>query len=137
MANCNAKNFIKQYKNIAFVYTVVHLQEELYLFDKISSINKSFIISFELEQYQYIFSIEKFRIFFLYKGTDYTIDFLFDTIPFYKPIYFLLSKEFQMLKEYLNDLLKKRQIKSSKSLIKTFILFVSKKDNSLRLYIDY
>ncbi len=42
-----------------------------------------------------------------------------------------------MLKEYLDNLLKKRWIKSFKNLIETFILFISKKDGSFRLYINY
>ena len=46
-------------------------------------------------------------------------------------------KEFQMLREYLDDLLKKRQIRPFKSLVKAFILFVLKKDDNLYLYIDY
>ncbi len=58
-------------------------------------------------------------------------------MPFYRLIYPLSSKELQMLKKYLNNLLKKRWIKPSKSLTKAFILFILKKDGNLRLYIDY
>jgi hypothetical protein len=42
-----------------------------------------------------------------------------------------------MLKEYLDDLLKKKRIKPSKNPVGAPILFVLKKDGSLRLYIDY
>ncbi len=37
----------------------------------------------------------------------------------------------------MDDLLKKQRIKPFKNLIKTFILFILKKDNNLYLYIDY
>ncbi len=49
MANYNIKKFIKQYKNIIYIYTIVYLQEELYLFNKIPPIDKSFVIPFKLE----------------------------------------------------------------------------------------
>jgi len=49
----------------------------------------------------------------------------------------LSPKELQILKKYLDNLLKKQRIKSSKNPIRTSILFVLKKDDSLRLYIDY
>ena len=42
-----------------------------------------------------------------------------------------------MLKEYLDDLLKKKRIRLSKNPVGAPILFVPKKDGSLRLYIDY
>src|SRR6266566_8836665 len=137
MTSYNARKFIKQYKNVAFVYIVVYLQEELYLSDEIPPTDRSFVILFELKQYRYIFSIEKSGILPFYKGTDYVIDLFFDAMPPYRPIYPLSSKELQMLKEYLDDLLKKRRIRLSKSPIKALILFILKKDNSLYLYVDY
>jgi len=90
-----------------------------------------------LKQYRYIFSIEKSKILSLYKRTNHTIDFLFNVIPFYRSIYPLSSKEFQMLRKYLDNFLKKQQIKSFKNLIEASILFIPKKDNSLHLYINY
>ena len=41
------------------------------------------------------------------------------------------------LHNQLNDLLKKDYIRLSKSLWGAFVLFVKKKDGSLRLYVDY
>ena len=58
-------------------------------------------------------------------------------MPSYRPIYLLSPQKLQMLKEYLDDFLKKKRIKPSKSPTKAPILFVLKKDGSLHLYIDY
>src|SRR5690348_15894161 len=52
-------------------------------------------------------------------------------------IYQLSKKELKVLKEYINDNLKKRFIKLLKSLARSLILFVFKKDGSLKLCVDY
>jgi hypothetical protein len=116
---------------------VVYFQKELYFSNEIPPIDRSFVISFELEQYRYVFSIEKFGIFSFYKGIDHAIDLLLGIMPPYRPIYLLSPQELQILREYLDDLLKKKRIRLSKSPIRVFILFVPKKDDNLRLYIDY
>ena len=41
------------------------------------------------------------------------------------------------LRKYLDDALAKRRIRSSTSLVEVLILFILKKDDGLRLYIDY
>ena len=53
------------------------------------------------------------------------------------PIYNLSRKELKILREYLNSLLEKGQIRPSKSLAGVLILFVLKLDGTIRLYIDY
>ena len=45
--------------------------------------------------------------------------------------------ELKILRAYLEENLKKRFIRKSKSPVSTPILFVPKKDRSLRLYVDY
>jgi len=52
-------------------------------------------------------------------------------------MYALLEKELEVLREYIIEKLKKRFIRESKLLIEYSILFVVKKDESLRLYVDY
>ena len=57
--------------------------------------------------------------------------------PLYRLIYSLSPWELAVLKEFLEENLAKGFIRESKSLVGTPILFVPKKDGSLRLYVDY
>ena len=53
------------------------------------------------------------------------------------PIYSLLIKKLEVLKKHLNENLKKEYIRSLIFSAGYFILFVTKKDSKLRLYVDY
>jgi hypothetical protein len=68
---------------------------------------------------------------------DLAINLLPGKKPLYRPIYSLSPKELIALKEFLKKNLAKRFIQESKSLANTLILFASKKDSSLRLYVNY
>jgi hypothetical protein len=57
--------------------------------------------------------------------------------PPFLPIYNLSPRELQMLREYLDEALEKGWIRHSKSLAGAPILFVPKKDGTLRLCVDY
>jgi hypothetical protein len=57
--------------------------------------------------------------------------------PPFGPIYGLSKPELQALQNYLMENLAKGIIWHSKSLAGALILFVKKKDSSLRLYVDY
>jgi len=57
--------------------------------------------------------------------------------PPYGPIYHLSEKELKVLREYLEDSLKKGWIRHSTSPAGAPILFVPKKDKELRLCVDY
>jgi hypothetical protein len=70
-------------------------------------------------------------------GVVYTIDLEAKERPLFRPLYNLSVKELVALREYLDQALKNRWIKRSISEAGTPILFVLKKDSSLRLYIDY
>jgi predicted transport protein len=52
-------------------------------------------------------------------------------------IYSLLKRELKTLREYIEKNIVKRYIRSLKSLIRYSVLFVSKKDEKLRIYVDY
>jgi hypothetical protein len=52
-------------------------------------------------------------------------------------IYSLLEKELQVLREYINENLKKEYIRSSILLARYPVLFVPKLNGKLRIYIDY
>ena len=56
---------------------------------------------------------------------------------FYDSIYFLLKSELKILKEYLNKHLKNNFIRFIQSFVETLILFVKKKNDSLRLCVNY
>ena len=52
-------------------------------------------------------------------------------------IYFLSEKELTILKNYLNENLKKRYIRLSTSPAGYLIFFIKKKNGTLRLYVDF
>jgi len=68
---------------------------------------------------------------------DHAIDLVPGTVPTYGPIYSLSVKEQDELRRYLDDMLEKGFIQESKSSCSSPILFVKKKDGSLRLCVDY
>ena len=68
---------------------------------------------------------------------DHPIDLLDDKQPPYGPIYNLGSVELETLKTYIKANLASGFIRPSKSPAGAPILFVRKKDGSLRLCIDY
>jgi hypothetical protein len=57
--------------------------------------------------------------------------------PSYKPLYTLLERELRILRDYFTEKKEIGWIRRSKSPAEIFILFISKPDGSLRLYIDY
>lgn len=68
---------------------------------------------------------------------DHEINTMEGTEPTFKPIYQLSQKESDTLKEYIDENLKKGYIRASKSSAGYPIIFVPKKDGSLRLCVDY
>ncbi|XP_070042773.1 uncharacterized protein [Nicotiana tomentosiformis] len=68
---------------------------------------------------------------------EYDIDLLPDTQPISIPSYKMASAELKVLKEQLKDLLEKGFIRSSTLPWGAHVLFVRKKDGSLRICIDY
>ena len=68
---------------------------------------------------------------------DFGIDLLPDTNPLSIPPYRMAPAELKELKEQLKDLLDKGFIRPSKSPWGAPVLFVRKKDGSLRMCIDY
>ena len=53
------------------------------------------------------------------------------------PIYALFYTQLEILRNYLNENLKKSFIWEAKTTVRFFILFVPKKDGKLRLYVNY
>ena len=71
------------------------------------------------------------------RDIDFGIDLLPDTNPISIPPYCMALEELKELKEQLKDLLEKGFIRPSKSPWGAPVLFVRKKDHSLRMCIDY
>lgn len=71
------------------------------------------------------------------KKINFGIDLLLDTQLISIPPYRIASNKLKELKEQLKDLLDKRFIRSNISSWGTTILFVHKKDGSVRMCIDY
>ena len=72
-----------------------------------------------------------------HREVDHTIDVQPGIEPPYGPIYPLALAELKVLHEYLEDSLSKGFIRESTSLAGSPILFVPKKDGTLRLCVDY
>lgn len=72
-----------------------------------------------------------------HKPYDHSIPLEKDTMPPFGPIYSLSEPELQTLREYLDENLEKNFIAPSTSPAGAPILFVKKKDGSLRLCVDY
>ncbi len=60
-----------------------------------------------------------------------------DVKPLYRPIYNLLVNEFSILRDNLEEFLKKKYIQRLSSPADTSILFISKKNGGLRMCVNY
>ena len=84
-----------------------------------------------------VFSVEQANVLPPHRPSDMAIDLLPNTSPPYGPIYSLSETELQCLRTYLDDNLAKGFIRSSTSPASAPLLFVKKKDSSLRPCVDY
>lgn len=91
----------------------------------------------EYREFQDIFTALADGVLLEYRIFDYKINTIKDTKPTFIPIYQLSLKESQALKEYIDENLKKGYIRALKLSAGYPIIFVPKKDRSLRLYVDY
>ena len=71
------------------------------------------------------------------RSVDHAIELEPGTTPPFKQVYRLSQEELQALKTQLDELLKKGHIQSSKSPYGAPVLLIRKKDNMLRMCIDY
>ena len=89
------------------------------------------------QEYYDVFSDELTSIIAQNSKYDHAIKLETGKMPPQMPIYNLSQKELQILREYLDNVLAKGWIRPSKSPSGAPILFVPKKDGSIRLYVDY
>jgi hypothetical protein len=94
-------------------------------------------LSFKYRKYEDVFSKKGYKIIQDIAGVTHTIDLKKEAKPLYKPIYALSERELRILRDYFTEKEAIGWIRHSKLPAGVFILFVSKPDGSLRLYIDY
>ncbi len=91
-----------------------------------------------LQEFLDIFNVRNAEVFALYRpGVDLTIEFQEGKQLFYSLFYLFSLAKLEVLKQWLEKQLQKGFIQVSKSLTDIPILFVLKKDGTLRLYVDY
>ena len=94
-------------------------------------------IPHELSEYADVFDNRNAEILPQYKSLDYAIPIVEGKEPPYGPLYTLSSRELQLLREYIEEALRRGWIRHSTSPAGAPILFVPKKDGTLRLCVDY
>ena len=94
------------------------------------------VIPKEFEEYADVFSSQNAGVLATHKSDDHAID-LEGSDPPHGPLYNLSNTELAVLREYLDDALAKGWIRHSVSPAGAPVLFVPKKDGSLRLCVDY
>ena len=91
----------------------------------------------EYSEFASVFSEKEANILPQYRPYDMAIDLLPGATPPWGPIYSLAEPERRALLEYLQEMLAKGFIRQSKSSAGAPIIFVKKKDGTLRLCVDY
>ena len=90
-----------------------------------------------LKSYENCFDFKNAETFFEHENENYIIDLIFDAKSLYKLLYILFEIELDVLKDYLLKNLILNRIREFTSRTSALILFVFKKNNNLRLYVDY
>ena len=99
-------------------------------------IEKSTTLSKKFIDYENMFFQKKTYVFNDCKKNDHAID--VENIDFlYKSLYNLLILKLQILRKYLDNVLSKKWIRHSINFAKTLIFFVFKKNDELRLCVNY
>ncbi len=84
-----------------------------------------------------VFDKEKTTQLFLHRSYDHKIELKDESQSSRSWLYLMSSHKLQKIKKYLEENLKKKFITLSKALFASSILFVEKKDDSLRFCVDY
>jgi hypothetical protein len=91
----------------------------------------------QYKEFQDIFEKKNADILPMHRPYNCAIDLQDGAQPSFGPIYNLSQNELSALKDYIKENLTKNFIRYSKSPISTLILFIKKKDRSLRMCVDY
>ena len=95
------------------------------------------MLLFEFKLYKNCFNSKNAEMLFTHEDENYVIDLKFDKKLSYDLLYALLKKELQVLQNYLLKNFTLNCIREFFSFAETSILFIFKKNNNLRLYINY
>jgi hypothetical protein len=94
-------------------------------------------ISMQYHDFKDVFEMKNIDILLDHRLYDYTIELRNRALPSFRPIYNLPETELAVLHKYIHENLSKNFIRHSKSLARALILFIKKKDELLRMYMDY
>jgi len=94
-------------------------------------------LSKDYEEYADVFSMQKAKILPEHRPYNIAIQIERDKIPPLGPIYSLSALELETLQEFLEENTKTGIIRPSKSPCDAPVLFIKKKDGTLRLCVDY
>ena len=92
---------------------------------------------FEFKNFENVFFLKLSKIFACCTNVDHVIELKNDQQSFYNFLYNLSNSKLIILRDYLNDVLKRNIIRRSISLVETSMLFVSKKNEKLRFCVNY
>jgi len=137
----NPKKFLKQCRREARVFAVlIHPNAPTALFpdeEEAKTPRKTDEIPPELMEFKDVMDISNSDILPSFKPTDHKIDLLPNTTPPVGPIYPLSRNQLLILHNYLEENLAKGRIRPSESPAASPVLFIPKKDGTLRLCVDY
>ena len=90
-----------------------------------------------LKNYENCFDFKNTKTFFEHENENHVIDLIFDTKLLYESFYILSEIEFNVLKNYLLKNLILNRIREFTNRASASMLFVLKKNDNFRFYIDY
>ena len=95
------------------------------------------ILSFKFKSYENCFDSKNAEMLFIHENENHVIDLKFDKKSSYDFLYAFSKKKFQVLRNYLLKNLALNRIREFFNFTETSILFIFKKNDNLRLCINY
>ena len=95
------------------------------------------MLSLKLKSYENYFDSKNAEMLFIHENENHVIDLKLDKKSSYDLLYALSEKELQVLRNYLLKNLALNRIREFFSFVETSILFILKKNDSLRLCVNY
>ena len=91
-----------------------------------------------LKRFEIVLNLKKVDKLFSHRFYDHKIELIEDLTQLFRSrVYFLSFKKFEILQKYLHENLQKEFINSNKTFYVSFILFVVKSNDQLRLCVNY